>query len=53
MDTDDTAIKKVNSMINRVRELRLPVYIHKNIMDGEKDFGVPINRISESILRVL
>ena len=53
MDTDDTATKKVNSMINRIRELRLPVYIHKNIMNGEKDFGVPINRISESIVRVL
>lgn len=28
---------------------RYPVYIHRNVFPGEKDFGVPANRISESI----
>lgn len=30
-----------------------PLYIHRNIMDGEKDFGVPSNRIKDSISRIL
>lgn len=29
------------------------IYIHRNMCPGEKDFGVPINRINESIERIL
>ncbi len=52
-DNDDIGTKKLNFAINNIRNLRLPVYMHKNMMDGEKDFGVPINRINESVMRVL
>ena len=31
---------------------RIPLYVHENIMPGEKDFGVPKERIKESIIRV-
>ena len=51
-DTDTTANKKMNTALNSLKDLRLPVYIHKNMMDGEKDFGVPLDRIKESIMRV-
>lgn len=29
------------------------IYIHRNIFPGEKDFGVPLNKINESIERIL
>lgn len=32
---------------------RYSLYIHRNIYPGEKDFGVPINRITETIDRLL
>lgn len=31
----------------------IPIYIHRNVKPGEKDFGVPINRISEHVQRIL
>jgi hypothetical protein len=44
-----------NSKIKRVAEylkpLHTPVYIHRNMFPGEKDFGVPIDRINEKVIR--
>ena len=52
-DTDTTGIKKLNDALSRLQNLHLPVYIHKNMKDGEKDFGVPIGQINETIIRAL
>ena len=43
--TNDTITK----IVNRIPDPTIPVYIHRNIKEGEKDFGVPMNRIKESI----
>ena len=32
-----------------IRPFNIPLYLHRNVYLGEKDFGVPANRISESI----
>ena len=32
-----------------MRPLNIPVYLHRNTMEGEKDFGVTPDRIRESI----
>ena len=53
MDTDEVAENKIKSTINRLAELRLPVYLHKNLKEGEKDFGVRKENIIESIYKVL
>lgn len=37
------------SVINKILVLPCKIYIHRNIFIGEKDFGVPINRINDSI----
>lgn len=36
-------------IVNKIPDPTIPVYIHRNIMEGEKDFGVPEDRIKESI----
>lgn len=36
-------------VINKVNILPCDIYIHRNTFDGEKDFGVPANRIKDSI----
>lgn len=36
-----------------VEPFKYPFYIHRNVYEGEKDFGVPINRIQESVERVM
>ena len=33
-------------------ELNIPVYLHRNRFEGEKDFGVPANKIREQVLKV-
>ena len=52
MDTDIS-----NSVIYELRDIcevfMLPLYIHKNMYPNEKDFGVPISRINESIQRII
>ena len=53
MDTDNIASKKVNIAINRIRDLRLPTYIHKNMKNGEKDFGVKLSKIEESVMKII
>ena len=37
---------------NRLKDPYIPIFIHRNLQDGEKDFGVPISRIQESIERL-
>lgn len=32
---------------------QIPFYLHRNIYPGEKDFGVPIERINEQVYRII
>lgn len=40
-------------VVDRVKEVLypfyIPIYVHRNIYPGEKDFGVPLNKIKESV----
>ena len=45
---DDTPVVYVFIEIN----IGINVYIHRNSYPGEKDFGVPINKIQESVYKV-
>ena len=36
-----------------LRPFLIPVYMHRNAYKGEKDFGVPLNRIQETIERLV
>lgn len=44
--------ERIISIIDRIPDKTIPVYIHRNTMPGEKDFGVPLTRIKESIERI-
>jgi hypothetical protein len=41
---------KMEFIRTKLNSISIPVIIHRNIMNGEKDFGVPLNRIQEVIL---
>ena len=50
-DNDKSGSNEVmNRVINAVRPFCCPIYIHRNLYPGEKDFGVPKNRIKEGIM---
>lgn len=36
-----------------MEEYKFPFYIHRNVYQGEKDFGVPLTNIQESIERIM
>lgn len=38
-----------NYVLNIIHTLPCDIYIHRNIYDGEKDFGVPMSRIKDSV----
>ncbi|MGL5330906.1 MAG: hypothetical protein ACRDD7_16705 [Peptostreptococcaceae bacterium] len=44
-------------VINEIKEIcyvfQIPFYLHRNMMQGEKDFGVSIDKINEQIERVM
>lgn len=35
-----------------IEPFRIPIYLHRNIYEGEKDYGVPMNRIIDSVDQV-
>jgi hypothetical protein len=43
----------IMDLIEFVRPYMIPVYVHRNIFPGEKDFGVPLNKIHESIIKMI
>jgi len=50
-DNDDSGSNQVmNRVINYMRPFNCPIYIHRNLYPGEKDFGVSLDRIKESII---
>lgn len=46
------SMDRMRSIVRKIPDQSIPVYIHKNNYSGEKDFGVPLNRINESIMRL-
>lgn len=48
----DISRREIEDVHGYVYQFRYPFYIHQNMQPGEKDFGVPINRISESISKL-
>lgn len=45
-------IDRIKKVMDIIPDKTIPVYIHKNIYEGEKDFGVSPDRIQESILKL-
>ena len=45
----DVTDNDFNPILNTIVNLNVDVYIHRNIFKDEKDFGVPINRIKETV----
>lgn len=43
-------LDRMRQIINHIPDKTIPVYIHKNVFPGEKDFGVPITKIKESVM---
>ena len=39
----------VNKILNRLPDPTIPIYVHRNVYEGQKDFGVPKQFIQESI----
>lgn len=42
----------MNKVANILRPLQCPIYIHRNLYPGEKDFGVRLDHIKESIIKI-
>ena len=51
MDNDDD-IKNILFIENYLSVFKYPFFIHKNIFPGEKDFGVPLDRIDEYVEQI-
>lgn len=43
---------RIQYIMNSIEDIFTPVYIHRNVYPGEKDFGVSRDRINESIQRL-
>ena len=53
-DNDESGSNsKIQWILSKISKLNLPTYIHRNLYPGEKDFGVSINRIQESVIRLI
>lgn len=45
----DVTDYEFNRFLNPIKILPCDIYIHRNMYDGEKDFGVPMDRIKDSV----
>lgn len=43
----------IEDIANRIRPYFIPLYLHNNSYEGEKDFGVPVHRIHENITQLI
>lgn len=48
-DIDDYVMQNLYTVMNR---FHTPVYVHRNSFHGEKDFGVPLDRIQDSWIKL-
>ena len=44
--------EEMQKLITKLPDPTIPVYIHRNIFEGQKDFGVPMSLIKESVVRI-
>lgn len=44
---------KFDLIYNYLKPFNIPLYIHKNVYPGEKDFGVKIDKIDEKIIHLI
>lgn len=45
-------IDRLNRNLAQIPDISFPIYVHKNNSPGQKDFGVPKNKIIESSIRI-
>lgn len=43
----------ITDIVKYIQIFRYPIYIHRNIFPNEKDFGVPVQKIKETIERII
>ena len=48
---NDQSMNQMYSISNLLQYFNIPMYVHNNIYPGEKDYGVPKDRIKDSIIR--
>ena len=53
IDNDIAGQHILQDLTSYIYPFNMPVYVHRNAYPGEKDFGVPLNRIKNSIERVI
>lgn len=52
-DNDKSGSNDVmNKVVNYIKPFGFPIYIHRNLYPGEKDFGVSLSNIKESIIKM-
>ena len=50
-DNDESGSKEVmDKMVHYLKPFNCPIYIHRNMYEGQKDFGVDLNHITESVI---
>ncbi len=50
---NDVKQYKITQLKDMLKPFDIPMYIHRNIYEGEKDFGVPKERINEVVHRIV
>lgn len=49
---NDQGMHQINDIGNLLKYFGIPLYMHVNAYPGEKDYGVPRNRIQDNIMRI-
>ena len=49
---NDQSMYQANDTANLLRYFNTPLYIHNNAFEGEKDYGVPKDRIIDNVMRI-
>lgn len=50
---NDQSMDKMYIIKDIILPYNIPLYIHSNIFNGEKDFGVPIDKINDYIIKLI
>lgn len=48
----DVPWHKMDAIAKYVKQFNIPLYVHENQMQGEKDYGVPIDRIIDNYVKL-
>lgn len=51
-NSKDVTNREINIINNTVSKLNCPVFMHRNSFKGEKDYGVPKNKIIDNVFRI-